>query len=105
MPAGRKSAADMKTALVMPLIATLLSCAEPSSTHAWKRDTIEYYLNAEANYLTETVVRDTFDTWDEYTHFSFRYQGKNRAGIRHDGKSIDEGTITDYEKQYAIRKD
>jgi len=54
-----------------------------------KRDSplVEYYLNAEANELTETAVRGAFARWDEATHFTFSYKGRNRAGLKRDRKN------------------
>jgi len=46
-----------------------------------------YYLNKEANELTETAVRKTFARWDDATHFRFVYKGRRRAGLRRDGKN------------------
>lgn len=37
--------------------------------------------------LTETVVRETFQKWAEKTHFNFVYRGRNRAGLKKDGKN------------------
>ena len=48
---------------------------------------VEYYLNKEANDLTETVVRETFERWGEATRFDFVYKGRHRAGLRKDGKN------------------
>lgn len=55
--------------------------------HRWKESTVEYYLNPAANDLTEITVRETFQRWDDATHFTFVYKGRNRAGIRKDGRS------------------
>lgn len=49
--------------------------------------TVFYYLNKEANELTESAVKNTFARWDEATHFSFVYMGRRRAGLRRDGKN------------------
>lgn len=44
-----------------------------------------YYLNKEANELTESAVKNIFARWDNATHFSFVYKGRSRAGLRRDG--------------------
>jgi hypothetical protein len=49
--------------------------------------TVFYYLNKEANELTESAVKNIFAQWDEATHFSFVYMGRRRAGLRRDGKN------------------
>jgi len=61
--------------------------AETEGPHRWQSDTIEFYLNREANLLTETVVRETFQNWGKKTHFTFVYGGRNRAGLKKDGKN------------------
>jgi len=48
---------------------------------------IGFYLNKEANMLTETVVRETFQKWGMITHFTFVYKGRHKAGLRRDGKN------------------
>lgn len=55
--------------------------------HLRQSDTIEFYLNKEANILTETVVRETFQNWAEKTHFKAVYKGRHKAGLRKDGKN------------------
>ncbi len=59
----------------------------PSGTACWKKDSVDFYLNRQANMLTETVVRQTFQHWAEKTHFSFVYKGRNGAGLKKDGKN------------------
>jgi len=61
--------------------------AEPARVHRRLQPIIEYYLNPEASDLTEVTVRETFDRWSEATHFEFVYKGRNRAGLRRDGKN------------------
>lgn len=71
-------------------VVLFLSCAKndsPPAPNRWKSSHIEYYLNKEANILTETVVRETFATWEKATHFTFTYKGRNRAGLHRDGKN------------------
>lgn len=48
---------------------------------------IEFYLNKEANELSEEAVIGTFSRWDDATHFNFVYAGRRRAGLRRDGKN------------------
>ncbi|MBN2443202.1 MAG: matrixin family metalloprotease [Spirochaetales bacterium] len=55
--------------------------------HIRKEDQVNFYCNKEANDLTELVVRETFQKWGEVTHFHFTYKGRNRAGLRKDGKN------------------
>jgi len=49
--------------------------------------TITYYLNPEANTVTETAVRETFERWEEATHFDFVYVGRHRAGLQRDRRN------------------
>ncbi len=68
----------------------LASCEQPPSPHGphlRKNPHIAYYLNAQANILTETVVRETFERWAEKTHFSVEFKGRNKAGLIRDGKN------------------
>ncbi|HOO72198.1 MAG TPA: hypothetical protein PK926_10590, partial [Spirochaetota bacterium] len=75
------------TALLLTI--SFLSCTEtapPPGPHRWQETTIGFYLNKEANLLTETVVREGFQNWGEKTHFTFVFKGRNRAGLKKDGK-------------------
>ncbi len=72
------------------LLITATSCSRqtqgmPAGT--WALSEITYYLNPEANDVSEEAVRAVFREWDERTHFSFVYGGRNRAGLIRDGKS------------------
>jgi hypothetical protein len=74
------------------ILLLLFSCSgerteDSSNAHTWIKTTIGYYLNKEANDLTEEVIRETFDTWSEKTHFTFVYKGRHRAGLHRDGKN------------------
>lgn len=72
------------------MISAAASCSSDSPSpgpHRIKSDMVEYYLNREANILTETVVRETFEKWAEQTHISFIFKGRNRAGLNKDGKN------------------
>ena len=75
--------------LVFTLTTLNLTACVPSrsSKHLRTEPLIEYYLNKEANDLTEITVRETFERWGEVTHFDFVYRGRHRAGLRRDGKS------------------
>ncbi len=71
---------------------TILACGcagknRSDESHAWTAGEIPFYLNGEANQAAENAVRDTFQMWDTATHFSFVYMGRNRAGLRRDGKN------------------
>jgi len=55
--------------------------------HVWRTSSIDYYLNTEATDLTETTVRETFQRWQDATHFTFTYRGRAPAGLRRDGKN------------------
>jgi hypothetical protein len=58
-----------------------------AGTHLRQDNEVLFYLNREANDVTETAVRDTFRRWGEATHFNFIYAGRNRAGLRKDRKN------------------
>jgi len=61
---------------------------KPSAPAHLRQDSrVLYYLNREANALTEQAVRKTFDRWSAVTHFEFIYAGRHRAGLRKDGKN------------------
>jgi len=75
---------------VIVLTMLFFSCAEsppPPGPHRWEESTIEFYLNKEANLLTETVVREGFQNWADNTHFTFVFKGRNSAGLKKDGKN------------------
>jgi predicted Zn-dependent protease len=61
--------------------------SESTSTHKWQSKQVKYYLNKEANILSETAVRETFEKWNEKTGFQFVYSGRNKAGINKDGRN------------------
>ena len=81
----------MKKVVMLVFLTTILfSCSKKDSEvvcHRWQKLDIDFYLNKEANALTEIVVRETFQKWAEKTHFAFHYRGRNRAGLRKDGKN------------------
>lgn len=75
---------------VLPLLLLCCSPAGPEGgnrLHPRKDSVVEYYLNPGATDLTEVTVRETFQRWDDATHFTFIYKGRNRAGIVKDGKN------------------
>ncbi len=73
----------------------LLTCSRGGGTagpagsgpHLRREARIEYYLNKEANDLTEVTVRETFERWGKASHFEFVFKGRNRAGLEKDGKN------------------
>jgi predicted Zn-dependent protease len=77
------------------LLLLLTACFERGSTNGVKKNivhrreehTIEYYLNPEANELTETAVQTAFHNWQKISHFTFVHKGRNHAGIIKDGKN------------------
>lgn len=71
--------------------------------HLRKKNNIDFYLNKEANLLTEVVVREIFQKWGELTHFNFSYKGRNKAGLRRDGKNTVSFLIK-WPKQIPINK-
>jgi len=77
----------------MVTLLTVAACENRGDTspaageHLRTESTVLYYLNKEANTLTEQAVRSTFDRWDKATHFDFIYEGRRRAGLRKDGKN------------------
>ena len=58
-----------------------------SGPHLRKETRVEYYLNKEANDLTEVTVRETFERWGKATGFDFVFKGRNTAGLEKDGKN------------------
>jgi len=81
----------MKTVILfMILPAILFSCLKNNVAefpHLRQAPDIDFYLNKEANQISETAVRDTFQRWGEKTRFDFHYRGRNRAGLKKDGKN------------------
>jgi predicted Zn-dependent protease len=78
------------------LLLLLTDCSESGGStngvkknivHRREKHTIEYYLNPEANELTEIAVQTAFHNWQKISHFTFVYKGRNHAGIRKDGKN------------------
>jgi hypothetical protein len=67
----------------------LLGCARQAASgpHLLSSRSVSYYINSEANELSEAAVRATFDDWSGRTPIAFAYAGRNRAGIRRDGKN------------------
>ena len=74
--------------IIMAVI-SLFSCSngDKGPVHIRKNLVIGYYLNAEANQETEEAVIKTFQNWEKVTNFKFIYKGRNRAGLRRDGKN------------------
>jgi hypothetical protein len=77
-------------ALLAPLLFSFLCGCAPKSApgpHLLSSRSVAYYLNAEANEVSEAAVRATFDNWSRQTPIAFACAGRNRAGIRRDGKN------------------
>ena len=71
-------------------VSLFFSCKPPELSITklyWKKSRIEYYLNKGANKLSETVIRETMQTWSEKTHFDVVYMGRNGAGFKQDNKN------------------
>ena len=74
--------------IILPVV--FFSCLKNSTVdlpHRRMNPDIDFYLNKEANRITEIVVRETFQQWGEKTHCNFHYKGRNRAGLGKDGKN------------------
>jgi predicted Zn-dependent protease len=71
------------------IILTASSCKKSGQTviHIRKNVQIDYYLNNEANQLTENAVLYSFQKWQEMSGFKFIYKGRGRAGLIKDGKN------------------
>jgi hypothetical protein len=68
-----------------------MSCARqpgPAPTHAWHSRAIPYWINREANDLSERAVRNELDEWGRRTGIRFIYRGRAEAGIQPDGKNV-----------------
>jgi hypothetical protein len=85
----KKSISRARTSLTSLLCLCLLGCApnHPPGPHLLRSRSVSYYLNAEANEISEAAVRATFEDWSRRTPVSFAYAGRNRAGIRRDGRN------------------
>jgi hypothetical protein len=90
MKKSRRRARTSPASLLFPFLC-LLGCARKPATapglHLLSSRSVSYYLNAEANEISEAAVRATFDDWSARTPVAFAYAGRNRAGIRRDGKN------------------
>ena len=79
--------------IILFLILLLLSTCSKTrgysidGTHTWENEDIDFYLNKEANALTEQAVVYAFDQWGMVTHFNFHFKGKHDAGLSKDGKN------------------
>ena len=67
--------------------AAYMNGKQKNSVHRRVEQTIEYYLNIEANELAEVAVQTAFHNWQQITHFTFVYKGRNSAGLIKDGKN------------------
>jgi hypothetical protein len=68
----------------------LVSCTRaqsPAPTHTWRERSIHYWINREANDLSERTVRGVFEEWGRRTGITFVYEGRAEAAVRPDGKS------------------
>lgn len=81
----------MKKILIIfiSILILFISCKKNKAEviHRWQTETIGFYLNKEANLLTETAVKKAFQEWQNQTHFIFTYEGRNIAGLKKDGKN------------------
>ena len=80
----------VKKMFVLISVMSAFSCVpkqDPPGPHLWAGSEIGFYLNEEANQLSETVIRESFQRWGKATHFTFVYKGRHRAGLRKDGKN------------------
>ncbi|MBN1796968.1 MAG: matrixin family metalloprotease [Spirochaetales bacterium] len=82
---------------------SVVNRVQENSVHRRAENIIEYYLNTEANELTETAVQTAFDNWQRISHFTFVYKGRNRAGIRKDGKNT-VSFLTRWPREVAVTK-
>lgn len=53
----------------------------------WTDSEIKYYINHNASDQSVRAIQTAFDSWANETHFSFEYAGRNRAGLKKDGKN------------------
>ncbi len=81
----------MQNQLILLILSLfLLTCSKESvlsEPHIRVKKQIGFYVNSEANLISETAIRETFQKWGQATHFEFRYKGRNRAGLKRDHKN------------------
>ena len=67
----------------------LSSCsfAPGPGPHRRQSKTITYYINREANQLSETAIRLEFEEWSRRTPLRFVYRGRSWAGLHRDGRN------------------
>ncbi len=64
------------------------SCSPPApGPHRWRQTRVTYYINREANLLSETTIRLEFEEWSRRTPLTFVYGGRNWAGLHRDGRN------------------
>ncbi len=71
-------------------LTAVTSCSQTEQAHGphrWRQLSVTYYVNKEANILSETTIRMVFDEWSKRTPLKFVYGGRHRAGLHRDGKS------------------
>jgi hypothetical protein len=79
-----------RRSLALMLLLLVTACSRQGDAavpRRWRASAITFYINTEANALSETAIREVFEQWDARTHFQFVYGGRNGAGLRRDGKS------------------
>jgi hypothetical protein len=74
-------------ALAWTWLLSSCSIAPGPGPHRWQQNTITYYVNREANLVSETAIRLEFDEWSRRTPLSFVYGGRRWAGLHRDGRN------------------
>jgi len=86
----RRTLSRRGLALAPVLLVALSACSGPAreaGPPAWRQRVIPYYINVEANAVSERAIRGEFDEWSRQTPLTFVYAGRNAAGLRRDGKN------------------
>ncbi len=66
----------------------LYGCAGNKTENSrWRQEEIRYYINRNANGQSVRAIEYAFDSWQNATHFTFIYAGRNDAGLKKDGKN------------------
>ncbi|HNZ27148.1 MAG TPA: matrixin family metalloprotease [Spirochaetota bacterium] len=73
--------------IIFFLFLLLLSCVRKEYKRS--EEIVEYYINYEANLLSEEAIKKGFAVWENSIDgkIKFIYRGRNRAGIIKDGKN------------------
>jgi hypothetical protein len=75
------------TCLLLMAVTSCSHTGQAPGPHRWRQPSITYYVNKEANMLSETTIRMVFDDWSNRTPLKFTYGGRHRAGLHRDGKN------------------